>query len=152
VGLRASECVALGYFAVLALLALSGSRPRALVAALAAAAVVVVDRVPALLWQMAGADLGWVRDWAPPVFVLVGYWLPAQLAKDVDVRFERWLLDSDSRWIGGLLRRAERAPRLCVELAEAAYLSRGRSSRRPRSRLRSSGVSTCWCSDARASN
>ncbi|MBM3769746.1 MAG: phosphatase PAP2 family protein [Acidimicrobiia bacterium] len=123
VGLRSPEWVALGYFAVLALIALSRKRPRALVgSALAAFTVVVVARVPEWFGQISAVHLGWIRDWAPPVFVLLGYWMPAQLLKGVHLGFERWLLDSDHRWIGGLLRRAERAPRLLVELAEAAYL------------------------------
>lgn len=123
VGLRSSEWVALGYFAVLALVALSRNRTRALVGAgLAAFAVLAAAHVPKLFGPILAFDVSWVRNWAPPVFVLVGYWLPAQLTKEVDVRLERWLLDGDSRWIGGLLRRAERAPRLFVELAEAAYL------------------------------
>lgn len=123
VELRESEWVAFGYFAVLALVALSRRRTRALFgAAVAAFAAMAVSRAPELFGQILAFDLDWVRDWAPPVFVLAGYWLPAQLASEVNGRFERWLLKSDSRWIGGFLRRAERAPRLFVELAEAAYL------------------------------
>lgn len=122
-GLRSSEWVAFGYFAVLAVIALSRGRRRALVrAVLAASAVVAIAWMPDALWQTWSLDLGWTREWAPPVFVLVGYWLPAQLVTGIDGRFERWLLESDHRWIGGLLRRAARAPRLWVELAEAAYL------------------------------
>ena len=71
-----------------------------------------------------GARTGWLRDWIPVVYVLVGYWLPALFVTATNQRFERTLLTSDHRWFG--IRDAttmnRSAPGALIEMLELAYL------------------------------
>jgi membrane-associated phospholipid phosphatase len=85
----------------------------------AIAVVIVVLTVaafgtPALLW----------RDWLPPVYILLGYWLPALLVTSTNQAFELRLLTFDRRWLGitDATTTSERAPRRVFELLELAYL------------------------------
>jgi hypothetical protein len=60
----------------------------------------------------------------PLAYLLIGYWLPALLARSPNIRLEQRLLALDRAAFGadGLSRFAERAPRLVVEYLELAYL------------------------------
>ena len=60
----------------------------------------------------------------PLVYLLVGYWLPALVVREPNVRFEQCLLDIDRRLFGpdGLARFERRAPRAVIEYLELAYL------------------------------
>lgn len=60
----------------------------------------------------------------PLVYLLVGYWLPALIVREPNVRFEERLLDIDRRLFGpdGLASFERSAPRLLVEYLELAYL------------------------------
>lgn len=64
-----------------------------------------------------------VLDWLPGVYLLAGYWLPAQLRGRPGRRLQELLLATDRvffEW--GFARLVERAPRLLLEYLEAAYL------------------------------
>jgi membrane-associated phospholipid phosphatase len=43
---------------------------------------------------------GVLRDWAPGVFLLAGYWLPGRLYSRPNERLEAWLMTGDRRWLG----------------------------------------------------
>jgi membrane-associated phospholipid phosphatase len=60
----------------------------------------------------------------PLAFLLIGYWLPALLVREPDLRFEQRLLNFDCRLFGagGLEQFERRAPRLLIEYLELAYL------------------------------
>lgn len=60
----------------------------------------------------------------PLVYLLIGYWLPALLVREPDVRLEQRLLNFDRILFGadGLERFERRAPRGLVEYLELAYL------------------------------
>ena len=60
----------------------------------------------------------------PLALLLIGYWLPALLVREPDLRVEERLVDFDRRLFGagGLARFERRAPRLLVEYLELAYL------------------------------
>jgi membrane-associated phospholipid phosphatase len=89
-------------------------------------ALVVVMLMGAGILVLASiGDDGWrriVRDWAPGLYLLVGYWVPSLMVVALDERLERWLIDVDRRWFGTALSAFERAPRLIGEALEIAYL------------------------------
>ena len=118
-GLRASEWIAVAYFAYLAGAAAVwpavGRRQRVRVIGTAMAVVIAVVTVAAF-----GAWAGAGRDWLPLMYLLLGYWLPALLVTRTNPVFEQRLLALDRRWLGGTI--AERVPRPVIELLELAYL------------------------------
>ena len=79
--------------------------------------------VIAWLWPATPTHLvAAVRNWAPLVYVLALYWMPAHLVLPVDATAQRRLIDFDDRWAVPLVSAAARAPRWFVELLELAYL------------------------------
>jgi hypothetical protein len=60
---------------------------------------------------------------APPAFLLCGYWLSGPFFRDPQTGLERWLLRADAHGFArlGVGAWLERAPRIVVELLEAAY-------------------------------
>lgn len=66
-----------------------------------------------------------VRDWAPGVFLLVGYWIPGLFYVAPNARLERWLRRVDSRLFAfqGVAAIGARAPRLVLEALELSYFS-----------------------------
>jgi membrane-associated phospholipid phosphatase len=121
-GLRASEWIIVGYFAYLAgtaavLRGIDG-RGRRRVIGTATAVVIAVLTIASF-----GRSAILLRDWMPPVYMLLGYWLPALLVASTNQAFERWLLALDQRWLGiDVSTISERAPRAVIELLEFAYL------------------------------
>jgi membrane-associated phospholipid phosphatase len=75
--------------------------------------------------QLAESE-AWARvalDWLPGVYLLAGYWLPAQLRTRSGGRLEKLLIATDRRFFDwGFRRLIERAPRLLLEYLEASYL------------------------------
>ncbi len=66
-----------------------------------------------------------LRLWVPLAYLVVGYWLPAQLVVGPNARFERILVAIDNVWFGprGLATFREHAPRAVVGALELAYLA-----------------------------
>jgi hypothetical protein len=96
---RRSEWIAAGYFLYLLvpiwLRATPGQRLRIAVWALGlAGAVAAIGAGPVTaVWRV-------VRDWAPGLYLLAGYWLPGRLFGAPNLRLERWLMRADERWLG----------------------------------------------------
>jgi membrane-associated phospholipid phosphatase len=65
----------------------------------------------------------WWHLLAPPAFLLCGYWLSGPFFRDPQTGVERWLLRTDAEGFArlGVATWLERAPRILVELLEAAY-------------------------------
>ena len=101
--------MALVYFTYLAGMAIARRKPRAAVLSMAALLSIFIIGMPHVM---------------PLVYLLVGYWLPALLVNEPDIRFEQRLLDMDRRLFGadGLARFERRAPRGLIEYLELSYL------------------------------
>jgi membrane-associated phospholipid phosphatase len=119
---RSSEWIAAGYFLYLLVpIWRDRSKPdraslilRALLLALAVVAISQVPDAPA--WRA-------VRDWAPGLYLLAGYWLPGRLFSDPNERLERWLLAADSSCLGPRVVSATLSlPGIVLEYLELAYL------------------------------
>ncbi len=120
--LRTSEWITLGYFAYLACAAVAVRLPSARRRWVTGTAAVVVTSVLGLASFEALAVA--LRDWAPLVYLLLGYWLPVLFVTTTSQAFERTLLALDRRWFGvsSLNTVTERTPRALIELLELAYL------------------------------
>jgi len=122
---RASEWVVIvyaGYLFVCAQVTPPGTTGRNRVRAECLLTALVVGGV-AWLWPSTPPHLlAAVRNWAPLVYVLSLYWMPAHLVLPIDMRAQGWLIDFDRRWAAGLIAAVARAPRVLVELLELSYL------------------------------
>jgi membrane-associated phospholipid phosphatase len=132
VGLRVSVAIGLVFFTGVVLVSLAQARragrdPRSATAIgwrrPAGIALGLIACGVALQWA-AGAH--WARvalDWLPGIYLLAGYWLPAQLARRAAPRLQARLHDTDQvLFRAGLAGFLQRAPRLVLEYLEAAYL------------------------------
>jgi membrane-associated phospholipid phosphatase len=65
------------------------------------------------------------RSWLPLLYLVAGYWLPAQLVVRTNPAFEQTLMRLDRQWFGprGLATFRERAPKNVVDAFELAYLA-----------------------------
>jgi membrane-associated phospholipid phosphatase len=117
--LRPSEWIVVAYFAYLAGTAavLRGIDRRRQRRAMGAAIAVVIAVFSVASF---GTSAVLLRDWMPPVYLLLGYWLPALLVTGTNQALERRLLTLDQRWLVSTI--GERAPRVVIELLELAYL------------------------------
>lgn len=121
---RTSEWIVLIYFAYLAGVAMGVSvlpRRRWRVIAIAALVVTSVSIIALLGDEGFGSVL---RDWMPLMYILLGYWLPALVAKAPNEALERALLKVDHTWFGpeGIRNVAERSPIIVLDAFELAYL------------------------------
>lgn len=112
----AHEWLAVAYFVGLSLAAAAAAVPwhrRLSVSALAAGVAIAVALA-------AGLGSSALRDWAPHVYLVAGYWLPGLLAarSAAATRFERWLVRSDA----DLRRRLPELPHALAHVTELAYL------------------------------
>jgi membrane-associated phospholipid phosphatase len=123
---RPPEWVSAVYFAYLLVAAGSmGSVPirrRVRIVAASAASLAGVGML-ASLPCLATAQV--VRDWAPGVFLLAGYWVPGLFSVAPNARLERWLSRIDARLFAlePVAAVGARAPRLILEVLELSYLS-----------------------------
>jgi membrane-associated phospholipid phosphatase len=101
--------VAAAYFAYLAGLAIARGNLRAAAVSLASFLSIFIIGMPHVM---------------PLVYLLAGYWLPALLVNEPDIRSEQRLLDMDRKLFGteGLARFEQRAPRALIEYLELSYL------------------------------
>ncbi len=122
--LRTCEWILCVYFAYLAGATVgahvsAGRRTRMLVSIglILTSVLIVAQRGHSSYWPI-------VRDWIPGIYLLLAYWLPMGLVSHPYLRFERWLVASDRRWLGpgGWLSFTARTPRVLGELFELAYL------------------------------
>ena len=116
--LRVSESLAFAYFLYLAsvcwLRPLSWRR-RVEVAGVSAAMLVVIAAVARIAVPA-------VRDWAPALYILVGYYLPGRFFEKPSTRVEAWLMDWDHRLLGDPTTRFASWPRLVVAYLDVAYM------------------------------
>jgi len=115
---RWSEWLAVGFFAWLAAAGwirplLPGRRWRLTVSSLVMCGVVVVvaSRAPVL-----------VRDWAPPLYVLVGYFQSGLLFVSPSHAFEQWLARWDRRILGESISRFGRWPAPLLAYLDLIYV------------------------------
>ena len=106
---RSVETVTAAYFAYLTGVAVARRRWRPAVLSLAALVALFAFGMSSVM---------------PLVYLLAGYWLPAMLVREPNVRLERRLLGVDHTLFGahGLERFENRAPRVVIEYLELAYL------------------------------
>ena len=97
------------YFAYLAAVAIARLKPKPAFLSIATMLSILVVGMPHVM---------------PLVYLLIGYWLPALIVREPNVRFEQRLLDFDRRLFGpdGLARFERSAPRAVIEYLELAYL------------------------------
>ena len=97
------------YFAYLAAVAIARLKPKPAFLSIATLLSIFVVGMPHVM---------------PLVYLLIGYWLPALIVREPNVRFEQRLLDIDRRLFGpdGLARFERSAPRAVIEYLELAYL------------------------------
>lgn len=97
------------YFAYLAGVAIARLKPKPALLSIATLASVFMVGMPGVM---------------PLVYLLIGYWLPALLVRESNVRFEQQLLGIDRRLFGsdGLATFEQQAPRPVIEYLELAYL------------------------------
>jgi hypothetical protein len=122
-GLRASEWIAVAFFLYLALSAGLVSpaprrtRSRRIATGVAALAVAMLVLLIARLAETAPSIVpGFVRDWAPILYLVLGYWLPAGIAgspnDSIETRFmafdHRLLGPEHAGWVGWLNRSSAR--------------------------------------------
>jgi membrane-associated phospholipid phosphatase len=115
---RWSEWLALGFFLWLAAAGwfrtlLPGRRWRLTVASLVMCGVVVAVAT--------GAAVP-VRDWAPPLYVLVGYFLSGLLFVSPSPAFEEWLVQWDNRILGDSIARFGRWPAWLLGYLDLIYV------------------------------
>ena len=101
--------MAAAYFAYLAGMAIARLQPRPAILSIATMLAIFTIGMPHIM---------------PLVYLLVGYWLPALMVREPNVRLEQWLLDVDRQLFGpdGLSRFERTVPRGVLEYLELAYL------------------------------
>jgi membrane-associated phospholipid phosphatase len=122
VSLRVSVAIGIVFFTAIGLVALGDRtaihrrRHVSIALALAAAGIAL---------QLAGrsTSASIALDWLPGIYLLAGYWLPAQLRRRAAPALQARLEAADRLLFeAGFARFVERAPRLLLEYLEAAYL------------------------------
>jgi membrane-associated phospholipid phosphatase len=115
---RSFEWIACAYFAYLFVACwlprLSAARRAFVMAAAAIAAGIVV--------LIARSNVQWVRDSAPPAYILAGYYLSGQLFASPSVTTESWLIAWDRRLLGDPAARFVSWPRALVACLELCYM------------------------------
>ena len=103
------EILVAAYFGYLAAMAIARRKVRPAILSMAILACVFTVGTPHIM---------------PLVYLLSGYWLPALLVSETNIRLERRLLDVDHTLFGahGLEGFERGAPRLLIEYLELAYL------------------------------
>lgn len=115
--MRSSEWVALLYFIYLAVVC--WFRPLAPSRRLIITTVSVV--LVAAIWITAAVAPSFVRDWAPFLYVSVGYYLTGFLFVAPSLALEAWLLKWDHRWLGDPTTRFAKWPWWVVAYLDVVY-------------------------------
>lgn len=116
--MRSSEWVSFVYFAVMA--ALAWARPLPAGRRVQITAIGVAMCAALLTLAQYGASL--VRDWTPPLVILVGYHVSGRFFVRPSGSFERWLLSWDHRLLGDPTTRFAHWPRLLLAYLEVVYI------------------------------
>ena len=115
--MRRSDWVCLAFFTYLACAAWYPPLPRGARLRLSAVAAAVVAWI-----FVASARLpGRMHDWAPLVYISVGYYLTGRLFAAPSLRLEEWLLATDRRLLGDPTTRFARWPRGLTAYLEIVY-------------------------------
>ena len=116
--MRASESLAFVYFLYLAIVCwfrpLSWRRRLEVTAGAALMAM--------LVRSIAMAAPSAVRDWAPAVYILAGYFLPGRFFERPSTSIERWLMSWDWRLLGDPTTRFASWPRPAVACLDLVYM------------------------------
>lgn len=116
--MRYSEGLAAGYFGVMVAAAWVRPLPAARRAQVTIVSVVTV----AAIWMLSH-DVGpAIRDWAPTIAILVGYWVSGRFFVGSSPSFERWLMSWDHRLLGDPTTRFAHWPRPVLAYLEIIYL------------------------------
>jgi membrane-associated phospholipid phosphatase len=115
---RTSESIALAYFVYLA--AICWLRPlsrrrRVEIAGVSLATIAAIVLV-------ARTAPAWMRDWAPAVYILVGYFLPGRFFEVPALRVEAWLASWDRRLLGDPTTRFASWPRSLLVYLDVVYM------------------------------
>jgi membrane-associated phospholipid phosphatase len=116
--LRTSEWLAVFYFFTLAAAAVV----RRLPVVRRAAILIATLAVPTVILVIARDAPGLVRDWAPALLILIGYYISGWFFVAPSRRFEQWLIDWDHRVLGDPTRRFVSWPRLLLAYLEVVYV------------------------------
>lgn len=116
--MRFSEWLAAGYFGVMA--AAAWIRP--LPASRRAQVTIVGVVMGAALWMLPREADPAVRDWAPAIVILAGYYVSGRFFVGSSPAFEAWLMAWDHRLLGDPATRFARWPRLLLAYLEVVYL------------------------------
>ena len=116
--MRYSEWLALIYFVALTVLAWA----RPLPAARRTQIAVVGPTMAAAILLLALEAPAIVRDWAPALFILIGYYFSGRFFVQWSAGFERWLQTWDRRVLGVPPPRVARWPRPLLAYLEVVYV------------------------------
>ena len=115
---RSSEWIAFCYFMYLGIVCWLRPLPlsrRLLVTGVSMALLTAILTVP-------GAATPAIRDWAPLLYVSVGYYLTGRLVVQPSAALEQWLMRWDRRFLGNPTTRFEAWPRWLVTYLEIVYV------------------------------
>ena len=115
--MRSSEWVALLYFIYLAVVCWLRPLPPSRRLIITSVSVVLV----AAIWITASVAPSFVRDWAPFLYVSVGYYLTGFLFVAPSLALEAWLLKWDHRWLGDPTTRFAKWPWWVVAYLDVVY-------------------------------
>jgi membrane-associated phospholipid phosphatase len=118
---RFSELLPLGYFAGCAALSWLRPLPRARRVQVTAISLATAAAILAVA-QSAGAV---VRDWAPAVGILIGYYVSGRFFVTPSAAVERWLMSWDRRLLGDPTTRFARWPRSVLAYLDIVYMGCG---------------------------
>ncbi len=113
-----SERIAVAYFSYLAVVC--WLRPVPARRRLRLAAIAVVEIIATAWIARGGASL--IRQWAPAVTILIGYYASGLLFVAPSPRIEAWLMAWDRRLLGDPATRFRSWPRLLLAALELAYM------------------------------
>ncbi len=116
--MRTSETIALAYFVYLALvcwLRPLSMRRRVEISSVSLFAV-------AGILSLARLAPPWLRDWAPAVYIFIGYFLPGRFFEHPAVAVEAWLASWDRRLLGDPQTRFASWPRALVVYLDVVYM------------------------------
>lgn len=116
--MRFSEGLAAGYFGVMA--AAAWLRP--LPASRRAQVTIVGVAMGAGIWILPRGAGPMVRDWAPAIMILVGYWVSGRFFVGSSPSFEAWLMAWDHRLLGDPTTRFAHWPRVVLAYLEIVYV------------------------------